>query len=185
MAIELTPYDVVGLLADGDRLRVAAALVLGSTTLADVVEATGLDERRAGTAITRLVRGGLVETDEHGFRVREEVLRATARAAAPKVEPDEYPGVSPEEVKVLRAFVRGGRLLSIPAHLGKRRVVLDLIVQGFEPGKRYRERQVNLMLGKWHADVAALRRYLVDEGFLSREAGVYWRIGGTFDPVAE
>ena len=38
---------------------------------------------------------------------------------------------------------------------------------------------VNLMLGKWHADTAALRRYLVDEGFLDRESGVYWRVGGT------
>ena len=30
----------------------------------------------------------------------------------------------------------------------------------------------------WHPDVAALRRYLVDEGLLTREVGVYWRIGG-------
>jgi len=30
-------------------------------------------------------------------------------------------------------------------------------------------------------DHAALRRYLVDEGFLSRQAGVYWRSGGTVD----
>jgi hypothetical protein len=29
-----------------------------------------------------------------------------------------------------------------------------------------------------HPDVAALRRYLVDEGLLTREAGVYWRNGG-------
>ena len=182
---ELTPYDVVGLLADGDRLRVVAALVLGGATLADVVEATGLDERRAATAVTRLVKAGLVEPDAHGFRVREEAMRATARAAAPKVEPEEHPGVAPEVAKVLRAFVRDGRLLSIPAARGKRRIVLDHLVQGFEPGTRYRERQVNLMLGRWHADVAALRRYLVDEGFLAREAGVYWRIGGTFEPGAE
>jgi hypothetical protein len=26
-----------------------------------------------------------------------------------------------------------------------------------------------------------LRRYLVDEGFLSRDAGIYWRTGGTVD----
>ena len=30
-------------------------------------------------------------------------------------------------------------------------------------------------------DHGALRRYLVDEGFLSRQAGVYWRSGGTVD----
>jgi len=30
-------------------------------------------------------------------------------------------------------------------------------------------------------DTAALRRYLVDEGFLDREAGDYWRAGGSYD----
>ena len=51
----------------------------------------------------------------------------------------------------------------------------------FEPGVRYPEREVNALLAVWHADVAALRRYLVDEGFLTREAGVYWRSGGRVD----
>ena len=37
---------------------------------------------------------------------------------------------------------------------------------------------VNLMLGRWHPDTAALRRYLVDEEFLDRAAGEYWRAGG-------
>ncbi len=37
------------------------------------------------------------------------------------------------------------------------------------------------MLAVWHPDVAALRRYLVDEGLLTREAGVYWRSGGTVE----
>jgi hypothetical protein len=37
------------------------------------------------------------------------------------------------------------------------------------------------MLRKWHDDTAALRRYLVDEGLLDREAGEYWRAGGSFD----
>ena len=30
-------------------------------------------------------------------------------------------------------------------------------------------------------DYAALRRYLVDEGFLTREGGIYWRSGGTVE----
>jgi len=38
---------------------------------------------------------------------------------------------------------------------------------------------VNLVLGRWHADTAALRRYLVDEGFLDRADRQYWRTGGT------
>ena len=55
---------------------------------------------------------------------------------------------------------------------------LDELVRVFEPGIRYPEREVNALLAVWHPDVAALRRYLVDEGLLTREAGVYWRSGG-------
>jgi hypothetical protein len=86
---------------------------------------------------------------------------------------------------VLRAFfAEGGRLRSIPARRSKRLVVLDVIAQDFEPGVRYSEKQVNLILGKRHADTAALRRHLVDEGFMEREGGggAYWRAGGTFQP---
>jgi hypothetical protein len=57
-------------------------------------------------------------------------------------------------------------------------VVLDRLSQEFEVGVRYPERQVNATLRRFHPDVAALRRYLVDEGLLDREAGVYWRAGG-------
>lgn len=39
---------------------------------------------------------------------------------------------------------------------------------------------MNLLLGMAHPDVAALRRHLVDEGFLERRDGFYWRAGGTF-----
>lgn len=45
-----------------------------------------------------------------------------------------------------------------------------------------RQRRVSLFLGALHPDYAALRRYLVDEDFLTRSAGVYWRGGGTVPP---
>ena len=34
---------------------------------------------------------------------------------------------------------------------------------------------------RFHPDYAALRRYLVENGFMTREDSVYWRSGGTFD----
>jgi hypothetical protein len=60
--------------------------------------------------------------------------------------------------------------------------VLDWLAQRFEPGRRYSEETVNLVISRVHPDTAALRRYLVDDGLLSREGGVYWRSGGTFEP---
>ncbi len=86
---------------------------------------------------------------------------------------------------MLRAFVRNGRLTSIPASKAKRLVLLDWLVQRFEPGRRYSENMVNLILAQVHPDTASLRRALVDEGMLDREAGEYWRSGGTFVPDSE
>lgn len=75
-----------------------------------------------------------------------------------------------------------GRLHTIPAKRGRRLLVLDHLAQRFEPGRRYPEVEVNRLLRPAHDDVAALRRYLVDEGFLDRAGGEYWRIGGSVDP---
>jgi hypothetical protein len=87
----------------------------------------------------------------------------------------------PRVGKVLQAFVRDGRLIQIPARRAKRLVVLELLVQDFEPGRRYSEAEVNRRLRRWHPDHCALRRYLVDEGFLDRADGRYWRCGGELD----
>lgn len=82
--------------------------------------------------------------------------------------------------RVLRNFLTAdGRLHTIPTKHAKLLVVLDHIAQSFEPGKTYPEAEVNAIIERFHPDYAALRRYLVDEGFLSRDGGVYWRSGGT------
>lgn len=86
-----------------------------------------------------------------------------------------------EEEHVLRRYFRGGRLREIPAKRSKRLIILSRLALEFDIGVRYTEQQINLTLKQFHNDHAALRRYLVDEGFLSRERGQYWRSGG---PVA-
>jgi hypothetical protein len=63
----------------------------------------------------------------------------------------------------------------------KRIVVLDWLANMFEPGQAYPESEVNERLSAVHADYAALRRYLVDDEFLHRRDGFYWRAGGTFE----
>jgi ribosomal protein S18 acetylase RimI-like enzyme len=84
--------------------------------------------------------------------------------------------------RVLANFLGpSGRLTTIPTKLSKLLVVLDHLAQEFEPGQTYPEAQVNTMLQHFHPDYAALRRYLVENGFLTREDSVYWRSGGTFE----
>jgi hypothetical protein len=86
---------------------------------------------------------------------------------------------SPEEIdKILRTYLRDGRVTVMPRSGRRRQILLEHVVQLFEPGRRYAEVEVNLMLRQVWDDVAALRRYLVDAALLDRAAGEYWRIGG-------
>jgi hypothetical protein len=84
--------------------------------------------------------------------------------------------------RVLAMFMPDGTLTTIPRRRRARLLVLDELAQGFEPGRRYAEHEVNEVLARRHPDVAALRRYPVDEELLDRDAGAYWRAGGTFEP---
>lgn len=94
---------------------------------------------------------------------------------------DEFGVSDPAVQKVLRTYLSDGRLRLIPRAGAKRRIVLDYLATQFEPGVRYSEAQVNAVLRVYHDDFAALRRYLIDEGLLSRENGLYWRTGGWVD----
>jgi hypothetical protein len=83
--------------------------------------------------------------------------------------------LSPTE-KTVRAFLRDDRLVSIPAKPSKRDLLLPVILDRCFPEDRdYEEKEVNMRLALLHPDVAALRRYLVDGGWMTREAGIYRR----------
>jgi hypothetical protein len=78
--------------------------------------------------------------------------------------------------KVLRSFVREGRLVSIPAREKKKLVVLRYLLDRCFPEDRgYPEREVNQRLALVHPDFAALRRYLLDSRLMTHDAGEYRR----------
>ena len=78
--------------------------------------------------------------------------------------------------KVLKTFIKHGRLVQIPAQLKKRQVILEQLVTEFEPGRSYSEREVNQILLEFHEDVATLRREMIMHKLMTRERGIYERI---------
>ena len=87
-----------------------------------------------------------------------------------KYQPDAY------RAKVLRTFIKHGRLVQFPAQLKKRQVILEEILNEFEPDRRYSEHEVNQVLLEFNEDVATLRRAMIAEGYMQREKGIYWRV---------
>lgn len=182
----MTPTEYLRLVLDPVRLAVlgqSAGDAIDADQLAAQLE---ISNREVLEAIARLRQAGLLTVEG---RLDRDLLRDVGRQL-PDLEPaadsvTEGPWTS-EETDVLRRFFQGDRLKEIPAQRSKRLVVLERLVQEFEPGVRYPERQVNFTLQMIHPDYAALRRYMVDEGLMTRADGVYWRTGGRYevDPAA-
>lgn len=168
---------IVGLLAGGRRLSVEE--------LADALELA------PGTVVHHLKRlreAGLVTAHprppyvEHELRL--ERLAAIGgeldrlgrdRAASGATLPGPDGRVLPAyEAKVLRAFLIDGRLASIPAQRKKRLVILAFLARtDFRQDEELVEKEVNMRLALRFPDVAALRRYLVENGYMERPGGVY------------
>jgi len=79
------------------------------------------------------------------------------------------------ERKVLQTYLEGDRLRELPSRHKKKLVVLAWLANQFDTDVRYSEREISERLKYYNPDYAALRRYLVDYGFMQREKGVYWR----------
>lgn len=161
-----------GLLADPGRMRVLAAVALG-TTREQLAGRTGLPPREAAAAVHRLQDAGLITAD---LEVAYGRLRELAAEPA-----------ATEESSGLEPFVCGGRLRSLPAQSSRRHHVLEHVAQqSFSPGRAYDEPEVNALLGAWceggEVDHAALRRYLVEGGLMSRGGGIYRLGSGTAEP---
>lgn len=190
-------------LVDQHRLRIVARLAASPETAEsvagwlrqplpavrrhlDVLEASGLVERRtdpSGAVVfsARLDRVGalgrelaVLEREAHGFEGLPggawphdgEPLEATVARLRP----------TPDEQKTLRAYLVDGRLTTIPAQPRKRDIVLRFLLERvFTEDREYPEQEVNQRLALFHPDVAALRRYLYDEGYVDRDHGVYRR----------
>jgi DNA-binding transcriptional ArsR family regulator len=138
------PESLCGLLAEPDRLRAFAAVVLGARSPAKVAEQTGLNARTVAAALRRLERGGLITDAADGLVAQPDAFRDAVLDRAPSRDEPMHP--DRQRDSVLRAFFAADRLTQIPVARGKRRIVLEHIAADFEPGVKYPEKVVDAML---------------------------------------
>lgn len=165
--------QIVGLLANGERSvgELAAALKLTEPTvshhLAMMKEVGLLGVRAEGTTRIYWLDTTFLE------RMSKNIFSQANLANLVPAEQEEN-----SAQKILQTFLEGARIREIPARRQKRLVVLQWLVNQFEPGIRYPEAEMNARLKQYHPDFAALRRYLIENGLMQRENGLYWRIDG-------
>jgi DNA-binding HxlR family transcriptional regulator len=178
-------------LADASRLRLVGLLAGRPMAVEELAAASGLSAGTVVHHLKRLEAAGLVESTPRRpyveYSLRVDRLAAVSKQLANLERADEagaeLAGPDGEslpayDAKVLRAFLRDGRLVSIPAQDRKRQAVLRyLMAHCFAEDRPYPEREVNERLAAYHEDVAALRRYMVGAGLMTRAVGEYRRAG--------
>jgi hypothetical protein len=157
---------------------VAGRLAERSWTITELAGELGLKPQAVVRHLSALDAAGLIRRDPAAPERSEldvEALRRMAIELRPR-EDDPFVGEEQETARILRAFFDGERLTHMPVQRSRLLVVLRRLAASFEPGVDYPEREVNEILGRFNPDFATLRRALVDEGFLGRERGIYWRL---------
>lgn len=128
--------------------------------------------------LSQLTEAGLMNMRQDGhhryFSASRAALEVTL-AALVRGQTGVPQAADPYRERVLRSFIRGGKLVQIPAQRKKKDIILHYLAELFEPGQHYPEREVNALLGEYHPDFFTLRRELIGGGLLQRDAGVYWR----------
>jgi DNA-binding HxlR family transcriptional regulator len=174
--------DFLKVLADKNRLRILGLLSDKEYTVRELAAALGVTEPTVSSHLNMLKWRGLVVMREQGtshhYRLRQEGVHTLLKDLTYRanVESPEDPNSTEFERRVLHSFFKNGRLTEIPTRPSRRLVVLRRLAKEFRYGEFYTELQINETLKRFHDDVAALRRYMVDNRIMARKNGLYWRL---------
>jgi hypothetical protein len=168
-------------LGDKTRLQIVATLADGDCTVRELAEMLDKKEPTISEHLSLLKEVGLVTMRAEGnFRIysfnpqalndinRELFSREQLAALAGN-------GRDNDDQKVLQNYLEGERLTTIPSVRKKLLVVLHWLVDKFEVGRKYPEKEVNEIISRHHEDYATLRREMIGYNLLKREKGIYWR----------
>jgi hypothetical protein len=130
--------------------------------------------------IAAKVGGSTSTIRNHRFTLREKEKQAKVFLAIMSL----LDGLAPQRG---RASAAAGPV-EFPRKAQKREEALQAVAKRFRPGRRYTEAEVNEMLGEVYTDHVLVRRLLIEQGTLEREAdgSAYWLKGATeMDKKAE
>lgn len=183
MSEELVAFFKV--LSDANRLKIVGLLAQKPYSVEELAALLGLKASTVSHHLSKLAKAGLVhartESYYNVYQLDRKALEEKSRslfsqekmtASVADVDTDAY------DRKVIESYARkDGSLKTIPAQQKKLEAVLRYVVKAFKVGRRYSEKQVNEILGGYHADTATLRRELVGFKLMKREGGGgdYWK----------
>jgi predicted transcriptional regulator len=178
--------DFFRALADENRLKIIGLLAQKPSSVGELAKALGLSISTTSSKLSSLAHAGLVKAEPDGhyfiYSLQTETLKSMAlRLLQEENLPRLSEGIGDDafDQKVLKTFLdRDGRIKAFPAQEKKFLSILRYVLNEFEPGRRYPEKEVNEILLRFNEDTASIRRGFIEYKMMAREGGGgdYWRI---------
>ncbi|MCA9867178.1 MAG: metalloregulator ArsR/SmtB family transcription factor [Anaerolineae bacterium] len=172
------------------RLKIIGHLANGERSVGELADLLGVKEPTVSHHLSQLKDIGLVDARAEGtmriYRLNGRELETMSKDVfapgnlAALVEPSELT----DEERILRTWVKDGRIVDIPAQEKKKQILIRWLAGQIDPERRWTEKEFSEWLKQFNEDYAFLRRYLVDSHYMAREDGIYWRTPEN-DPVLD
>ncbi len=172
-------------LGNESRLKIVALLADRDYTVRELAQRLDLKEPTVSEHLAMLKKAGLVSvrpdgnhriysfSARHLIDMNRELLNREQLASMAGAVSTER--VTDDDRQVLKNYLDGERLTTIPSVRKKLMVILRWLADQFEYDRRYTEKEVNAIINRRHEDHATLRRELISYDLLRREKGIYWR----------
>ncbi len=167
-------------LADQSRLMIVNALLEKPQYVEELAQRFGLSASTVSFHLKKLQKAGLVFSEKQQYyviyqanpQVLDMPLRSLISVDA-ETSQIENERIDQYKQKVLNSFFSNGRLVKIPTQHKKMLMALEVIASSFDMDIIYTENEVNDLIAVIYDDYCTIRRLLVDEGYMSRDQGLY------------
>ncbi len=170
-------------LADKSRLQILSGLQAEPMYVELIAKRLALSPSTVSFHLKKLEAAGLVTSQKEQYytvyALKEGALKQTIESFLRSEAKEKSVEEQREEEyrrKVLDSFFVYGKLKSLPVQHKKKRIVLEELAKLFQPGRKYTEKEVNILIADVNEDFCTLRRELICEHLLERDHGVYWRV---------
>jgi hypothetical protein len=177
-----TLLEFFRVLGNESRLKIVGLLANREYSVGDLAAAMELREPTVSHHLAKLKELELVDVRADGnnrfYRLNAKTLERLNKNifSVEQMASLVADGSQDEDARILKNFMDGERIKSIPAQYKKQLVVLRWLAERFEHGRRYPEAEVNEIIKRHHPDSASWRRSMIEEGYMARENGIYWRL---------
>ncbi len=178
-----TLLDFFKVLANENRLKMVGILSQAECSVEDLAARLQLKEPSVSHHLNKLKELNLVVMrslgNTHLYKLNAETLSNLNKSLLSPEQMASWTRDVPTDAwseKVLQNYLNGERLKEIPASRKKRLVILQWLIDKFDPAKTYTEPEVNQILSRYHDDYATLRREFIGYQLMERDNGIYQRL---------